>query len=487
MEIPTEYIIHDIRFTNDFKGITICGYKRKDVINAFQNSMINNKLEDSIRWYVELHCTGLNKQIWDSIDLVYSKYIHINNPKLFFYILKRRKDYNNIIKKFPKKHEIFSRNNQEIRNLYSELVAILSVTKKNNIFLQKSLPSIKNTSFEKTEIKKRMISKNLDNISNYIHNTTTNEMKLALNEIINNLLYINGTFQNCLFWYLWLEKVSNKNKNKDNKIVYENINLTKDDQYFDHWTFILWNIILSFENKLDKNNIIFIKKMEYIYKSNFKLTSINKYKNYFFICFYIIKHNINWNISLYQYEYLIIQSNANINTMYKNIIINLESKLSNDTKNNLYKTYNQLYFNINNSKTIVKKVKNTNLDEDINKVLLTSYPEYDELRNKKESNIINQKIKNEENKNNLIHKNKTERDVLNQKEEDKNKKISAFTNFTPTKKTSIEKEKNKIKTIIDYYISNDDNIDLNEYKEIISDNKIKQLSNNNNNLKIVKV
>ena len=88
MEIPNFYIIHDTRIAKDFKGVTISGYKRKDVINAFQNSMINNKLEDAIRWLVELHATGLNTQIWISLKMIYFKYIHINNPKFFFLFIK---------------------------------------------------------------------------------------------------------------------------------------------------------------------------------------------------------------------------------------------------------------------------------------------------------------------------------------------------------------------------------------------------------------
>ena len=81
MEIPESYIITDIRNTKDFKGITISGYKRSDVIKAYENSMINNNLEDAIRWCVELHSTGLNDVIWNSLLSIYLKYIHINDPK----------------------------------------------------------------------------------------------------------------------------------------------------------------------------------------------------------------------------------------------------------------------------------------------------------------------------------------------------------------------------------------------------------------------
>lgn len=476
MDIPSSYVIHDIRTQKDFKGITICGYKRKDVINAYQNSIINNKLEDAIRWCTELHSTGLNNQIWDTLKMIYIKYIHINNPKYFFYILKREKDYQRVIDTYPKKHEIFSRNNQEIRNLYAELTAISTLTKKNNLFLPKSLPIINSKSFENDDIKKRILSKNLDNIIDYVHNTTTNEMKLALNEILNNISSKYGTLQNCLYWYLWIEKVENNKKNED-KILYTS-KINNEDKYYDHWTTILWNIILDFQNYLDKNNLILLKKLYHIYKKNFKPSQISKKKYYFFIAFYILKEHIKWNINIFNNEYLIIQTNANINRMYENIIKNIECNLSYESKNILYKKYNKLLNSIhdNTSKNILpKKIVDTNLTDDINKVVYTNYPEYRELNNI-ETIQDNQFIKNEnvkEKEEELISKNMSLKDIQDEKIELKNKKIDAFKQFITYKKKDniqkeiIEKKIEKPKNVLEYYtkISNkniEENIELEE-------------------------
>ena len=461
MDIPINYIIHDTRIGTEFKGITISGFKRKDVINAFQNSIINNKLEDAIRWCVELHSTGLNNVIWNSFNNVYLKYIHINNPKLFFYLNKRYKEYNNIIKHFPKKHEIFSRNNQEIRNLFAELTSILTLTKKNNIFLPKSLPSIKNTSFEVYEIKKRMISKNMDNILDYIHNTTSNDTKLALNEIMNNIQKSKGTFQNCLYWYLWLEKYQSKMK-KPKNILFENVNLDKDEQYYDHWAFILWKIIMSFENRLDKNNTFFLRKLEYYYKVDFKLNSINKKKFYFFIAFYILKHNISWNVPIFQQEYLIIQTNANINSMYYSIIQTIESKLSDDTKKLLKKNYNKMYITLVNKEANkpVKKVKDMYLENDINKVVFTEHPEYYDIKNNKYSTTLSDTDVIQNSHKLLISKNKNKKDVIDEHENKKNKKLEAFTQFITYKNNQQENsyKKDKSLSVVDYYKNNEEKI-----------------------------
>jgi hypothetical protein len=61
--------------------------------------------------------------------------------------------------------------------------------------------------------------------------------------------------------------------------------------------------------------------------------------------------------------------------MYENIIKNIECNLSYESKSILYKKYNKLFNNINdnNKNTVPKKIVDTNLNDDINKVVyLTS-------------------------------------------------------------------------------------------------------------------
>ena len=64
---------------------------------------------------------------------------HINNPKLFFYIIQRENEYNKILSVYPKRHFIFSRNNQEIRNLFCDLITLLFILEKSpfsNVYLK---------------------------------------------------------------------------------------------------------------------------------------------------------------------------------------------------------------------------------------------------------------------------------------------------------------------------------------------------------------
>lgn len=488
MNIPEDYIIHDTRVPSDFKGVTICGYKRLDVVNAYQNAIINNKLEESVRWAVELNSTGINNYIWSSLYNLYFKYIHVNHPKFFIYLLKRHKDYNRIIQNYPKKHELFTRNNQEIRNLFAELTSISALTKKNNLFLNKSFPKIGEKDFSKENIQKRMISKNLDELSDFIYNTTTNEMKIGLNEILVNLGSQKGTYENCVYWYLWLEKIiNNKKKEKaimpnSNKIIFEQWKVEKHssqnnfmhensekEPFYDLWVYIIWDIILYFYKELDKNNAVYLKKIHNLYKKDFKLTQISSKKYYIFIGFYIIKKSLNWNVNLYPIEYLVIQTNANINSVYKNIILNIERNLTFEMKDILYKKYYQILVDEvgkNNKNANPSKIKDTSLDKDLNTIVFSKHggyvkkETYENDQNNNEIFTVGEDIDeyndNNDNNNNLIYKNKTGKDVLNSVEEKKIKKITAFTDFI-TYKSSNKVQKNIFET---------ENSNENSFKEI---------------------
>lgn len=454
MNIPSDYILYDIRNSKDFKKVTISGYKKKDVINTYQNCIINDKLEDSIRWCVELHCTCMNTDILDTIYSVYIKYINMNNPKLFFYIFKRIKDYNRVMNTNIKNQLMLTKNNQEVRNLFAELTAICVLSKKSNLFLDKSLPKISYKSYQKEEIHKRMISKNLDKIIEFVYTNTNNEIKLGLNEIINNIESKKGTYQNCIYWYLWIEKLSYYHK-KDNVQEISKISVTshkKNEVEKDHWVNIIWNILLHVN--LEKKDKKYIEKLHVLYSKDLKKTQISKKKYHIFIAFYIIKNGIKWNKRLFHQEHIMIQSNININKIYRMIICHFEKSLTNETKQKIRKNYMRLL----KEEYSIKKIENININEDINKILSTKYLEYIDFVSC-ENNINNieqdkyeypdqnkcqDENEDQDKKDTLISKNMNLQDIINSKEQLINKKIDAFKNFFTYK------NKNQ-STVFDYY------------------------------------
>ncbi len=481
MNIPEPYLVIDLRPVQEFKGITVSGYKRQDVLNAYQNSMINGKLEEALKWCVELHVTGLNKNIQDILLSVYYKYIHIHNPHFYIYILKRFREYEKIIRSYPpKRHEVFTRNDQEIRHIFSELTAITTITKKNNMYLPKSLPKLDKTFYHKEEIRRRMMAQSIEKIYDFVHLQMDSDIKLALNEIYVNLHSSKGTFLNCVYWYLWLNKVESMKK-KDNHVgVRPDIKELKpvegvSEDFWYLWIWPLWEIILYTLKKREscEQKQYFIKKMYEDYRTDFKPPQMNKKMYLFFTAFYLLKNKMEWNIPMIMQEYLVIQSSANINTIYKDIKLYLESTLSHEDKNILYEQYMSLIFKYEETeeedRNIVKVKEPEQLKETyISQVEPTQYPSLKPLsRNhfkEEEINIeyhniiedqarmVDEEIEKEISRglksrlrdptNPISRIQKLKKNILSQEDldpyiEKQNRKLDLYTQFIPTKSESV--------------------------------------------------
>jgi len=439
MDIPNKYLICDIRSSKDLNGGTISGYKKRDVIQIFQNSIINNKIEEALHWCVELHISTYDKDIWNSIFDIYKKYIHVNNPKLFFYILQRENDYNSIISIYPKNHTIFSRNNQEIRNLYCDVITILSLSKKNNLFLDKFLPKVNLNKITKEELRKRILNESYNIIDDLGFTNLNNTEILCINQIFHNLNNHQGTIKNCFYWYLLLEKSckeKNKNKSKTNEDINQYIKtnyLNKNSilNYIEHekfhWTEILFKMTERILMNNEKNNI-YINKLKSYYKSNFKESKISNLKYIYFMIFYVIKNNINWNIPLISKYSIYIQCCANINYLYLDISNKILNKLDNFDKElyikKFYETKNKM---MQNAHKQIKKVNEENNNLNLNKIIKGN-----PLKPKYEISDMHDNTQ-------LINKNKTKQDVIDAKEEKVNKKLDFFNQIIVKKK-----EKKKI-------------------------------------------
>ena len=65
--IPNEYIIFDNRSTKEFSKVSFSKYMIKDVLHAFNKSLLECKIEASIHWAVELVVCGYSNKLWEKI------------------------------------------------------------------------------------------------------------------------------------------------------------------------------------------------------------------------------------------------------------------------------------------------------------------------------------------------------------------------------------------------------------------------------------
>ena len=128
----------------EFRSISFSSYKKSDVRKELIKSITGNKIEDSCYWSAELICAGHFMYLWEIIFSIMSKNIHIGNPKLPIYIDLRLTSFRDIVNNGFSENIIKLRNNDKIRKLFSEIMAVLCFSKKKNSF---DVPKIKQTDF----------------------------------------------------------------------------------------------------------------------------------------------------------------------------------------------------------------------------------------------------------------------------------------------------------------------------------------------------
>lgn len=414
MEIPQKYCIYDSRTSRDFENGTLSGYKKRDVILAFQNAMINSKYEEAVHWGVELHVSTYSKDMWKSIITIYFQYIHLNNPKLFFYIIQRKKEYDAIIIHYPKHHHIFCRNNQEIRNLFCDLIVICALSKKNNMFLPSSLPKVNITKITFEELQKRKIKNSYDIIQDLGSDEYDDIEILCLNQLFSNLSNHQGTLQNCFYWYLLLEKTK-----KQRKL------LKKKNDVF--WIRSLWSLIEKIK-PYHENEKKMIKLLKEDYDAQFKETNISSLKYHIFIIFCILKGNqLKWNKRLIPQYDIYIQCCVAINFVYIEKMNHFIRQIGEENTHLVYQRFKETKQNMisKDSKETkpIQQIKNIN----INKIIGGNPLTQDEVE-----------IEDFHDNTKLINKNKTIKDVEEAKTEKVDKKLDYLSQFI-SKKTDRKK------------------------------------------------
>ena len=186
MDVPSNFLINDIRKPEEFRKKTFSGYSKKDVFDIFFKSLDENKLEESCQWCIELILSGYFEELWERIINYISKYIGIHNPLLPYVLFLR-------IVKFLKlkKIDVFEknylelRNSQEVRNLFGELVCIIIMSTKTR--KPKNIIRITSDQFSTDIFQKRLIAKSLNGTEKFIVSGDPKELSIIINEFSYNI------------------------------------------------------------------------------------------------------------------------------------------------------------------------------------------------------------------------------------------------------------------------------------------------------------
>lgn len=320
--------ITDIRTSKDFvtNGLTFSMYKKTKVIQELLQSIINHKIENSLYWSSELICSGYFTELWETIILYLSKYIHLGNPKLPIYIEKRFNQFKSIVNNNYLDNEIDMRNNHTIRTIFAQIIIILCLSKNKNKYQQVNINYIED--FDYSSLTLKLKSPNIEYAKPILSPNDPQDLLMFINEFCFHISETSKNSSMAFYWIEWIlvyDKLCKSNNNKNNCLSVVRDFVKVQDKYKNDIIWIIWDAIFH-ECKKRNNNILskILHSLLTIY--SIKFTSLNKKKRRYVLYFAV---SLLTDPTDYSIE---IIDNKNKETI--DIIINKINLIYNDIKKN---------------------------------------------------------------------------------------------------------------------------------------------------------
>jgi len=340
--------INDIRTLIDFKSITFSKYKKTLVIKEFLNSLMNSKIENSCNWAAELICAGHFIDLWEIILIFMSKNIHLANPKLPIYIEMRFTKFKDILINGYIGNELAMRNDTKIRILFTEIICVLCLSKKNHCFEQIKIKRIEE--FDMTQMTSRLKAPNINYATEYFLKDDPKELFIAINEFAYNLS--NDSKNNILacYWIEWIIEFGNICKKKNEKCYCERRTFAPvQDQFQTDIIWILWDILLNKSKNTEICNKI-MNSLLNIFSIKYNNNTKRKRRYIMYFAVSLITDLIDYKIDIILNKKEIKAILSKINYIYKQIKKNeiapkteyLFNNMENSEKSNLTKTIEKL-------------------------------------------------------------------------------------------------------------------------------------------------
>ena len=250
--------INDIRSSKEFKGITFSKFQKTKVKSEIISCLSSGKVESACYWTGELICAGQFFDVWETIILYISRYIHLGNPRLPIYIAMRFENFKTILSNGYVDNELRLRNNPKIRQLFAEIISILCFSKKKHTF--QAIKIKKQEEFDMTFIASKLKAPNVNYAQKIFLKTDPKELFIAVNELGYHISKQSKNAVNACYWLEWLLEYYALCKKRKEKCECERRNFaTVQDKYQMDPVWLIWDTILmesSLRNNKANNKII---------------------------------------------------------------------------------------------------------------------------------------------------------------------------------------------------------------------------------------
>jgi len=282
-ETGTSIEINDKRAAADFRGVSFSQFQKSKVKSELLLSLVNNKIEPACYWVAELVCAGHFLDVWEILILFVSRYIHLGNPKLPIYIAMRFTNFKDIMANGYVGNELSLRNSVKVRQLFSEIVCIVSQSKKKHSF--EAVKILKTDEFDMTHMASKLKAPSIEFAKDVFKPDDPKELYIAMNEFAYNLSKASRNGVMACYWLEWLLEFESQCKQNHAVCIAETRTFAPVlDKFTKDPIWLIWELLLQEAGKDPLKKKIILALLELF---SIKYTSGMKKKRRFLIYFAI--------------------------------------------------------------------------------------------------------------------------------------------------------------------------------------------------------
>ena len=311
--------INDIREIKDLRVQTFSMYKKSDVKTQLTKNIIQGNIEQSFYWSVELICSGAFMDLWECIILIISKNIHLGNPLLPTYVELQFNQFKNIVMNGYVDNELGMRNNEKVRKIFAQVIAILCYSPKRHSF--DTVKINKSNDYDLTKLNSKLVAPTTEYGEAIFRPEDPKELFMAINELAFSLSKLRSNIIDACFWVEWiLEYESQCKLNKKTLTCERREEIKVNEKFQKDIIWIIWDTILIVANK-QKNltTIKIVNSLLNLFSLHFSTGCKKKRRYLIYFAISIIVDNYNPHIEIIHNKQLIQEMIPKVDLIYKQI------------------------------------------------------------------------------------------------------------------------------------------------------------------------
>jgi len=322
-----------------FKTDTFSNYKKKDVGKNLQNAIYYNRKEEAFFWTAEMLCSDMLLELWDTYFVLMSKYIHIYNPKLPLYIMKKYEEFRSIISNDDNILNV--RNDFKIRVIFFSITTVLCDSQKLT-----TLHDLRyNFVFKIETLYDNLKAPNIEYVNLVYKNGDPKEYLVPFNEFMYHLTETRNKVD-IVYWINWIIEYDALCRKKKKEVLCETRSIYRNSRKIleGNVIWIIWDAILKTSLKVVNNKIqSIVQSIFQLFATRYAL-SVNKKRLYMInhaIEIILLHKDIKCNTPVVSKTSIFDNLEKNISVIFeqikeKEVVVNSEAP-KNETKMDIYK------------------------------------------------------------------------------------------------------------------------------------------------------